>query len=163
MIIVCNNFFNSTWKSFLIRIPNLQISQNKSIIWKIHYVENIFFVAEVNEDQSLIVYGASLFYWTWKSKLQTLVLQNYQNFFQKKSAILKICHIENIFCIRSSWRWKLNYLWCFSFLQNIKIMSNSKVIGLFVYRISQNFRKNPVFLKSTILRVPHTFTRDMVA
>ena len=136
MIIVSDNFFDSTWKSFLIRIQNFQISQNKSVIWKIHYVENIFFVAEVHEDQSLIVYGASLFYWTWKSKLQTLVLQNYRNFFQKK-----FYHFENmpywkhIFCIRSSWRRKLNYLWCFSFLQNI-IMSNSKVIGLPVYRIS---------------------------
>ena len=99
MIIVSDNFFDSTWKSFLIRIQNFQISQNKSVIWKIHYVENIFFVAEVHEDQSLIVYGASLFYWTWKSKLQTLVLQNYRNFFQKKSAILKICHIENIFFV----------------------------------------------------------------
>ena len=81
----------------------------------------------------------------------------------------KIRHFENmpywkhIFCIRSSWRRKLNYLWCFSFLQNMKIMSNSKVIGLSVYRISQNFRKNPLFLKSAILRVPHIFRRDMVA
>ena len=103
MIIVSDNFFDSTWKSFLIRIQNFQISQNKSVIWKIHYVENIFFVAEVHEDQSLIVYGASLFYWTWKSKLQTLVLQNYRNSFQKKSAIYKkfakICHIESIFFV----------------------------------------------------------------
>ena len=76
MIIVCDNFLNITWKSFLIWIQNLQISQNKSVIWRIHYVENMFFVAKVHEDQSLIVYGASLFYWTRKSKLQTLVLQN---------------------------------------------------------------------------------------
>ena len=79
-----------------------QISES-SMHWK-H-----IFVAEVHEDQSLIVYGASLFYWTWKSKLQTLVLQNYRNFFRKK-----IHHFENmaywkhIFCIRSSWRRKLN-------------------------------------------------------
>ena len=97
MINVCDNFFNSTWKSFLIRIENLQISQNKSVIWKIHCVENISFVTEVHEYQSLIVYGASLFYWRWKSKLQTLVLHNYRDFFRKKSTILKICHIENIF------------------------------------------------------------------
>ena len=118
MIIVCGNFFNSTWKLFLIRIQNLQISQNKSVIWKIHYVENIIFVAEVHEDQSLTVYGASFFYWTWKSKLQTLELQNYQNFFQKKSAILKICHIDRT--------WK-------SFLIPK------------LYWISQNFRKNLPF------------------
>ena len=81
----------------------------------------------------------------------------------------KIRHFENMpywqytFCIRSScWR-KLNYLWRFSFLQNMKIMSNSKVIGWSVYQISQNFRKNPLILKSAILRVPHTFRRDMVA
>ena len=68
----------------------------------------------------------------------------------------KIHHFENM-----PWRRKLNNLWCFSFSQNMKIMSNSKVIGLSVHRISQNFRKNPLFLKSAILRVPHTFRRDM--
>ena len=69
MIIVSDNFFDSTWKSFLIRIQNFQISQNKSVIWKIHYVENIFFVAEVHEDESLIVYGASLFLLNMKIKV----------------------------------------------------------------------------------------------
>ena len=65
----------------------------------------------------------------------------------------KIHHFENmpywkhIFCIRSSWRRKLNNPWCFSFLQNMKIMSNSEVIGLSVHRISQNFRKNPLFFR----------------
>ena len=63
----------------------------------------------------------------------------------------KICHFENvpywkhIFCIRNSWRQKLNYLWQFSFLQNMKTMFNSKVIALSIYQISQNFRKNPLF------------------
>ena len=61
MIIARDNFFNSTWKSFLIGIQNLHISQNKSVIWKIRYVENIFFVAEVREDKSLIVYGVLFF------------------------------------------------------------------------------------------------------
>ena len=125
----------------------------------VHCTGNIFFVAEVYEDQSLIVYDASLFYWTWKSELQTLVIQNYQNFFFRENPP----YWKHIFCIRSSWKRKLNYLWCFSFLQNMKIKSNSKVIGLYVYRISQNFRKNVLFLKSAILRVPHTFRRDMVA
>ena len=92
-------------------------------------------------------------------------------------------HWKHIFCSRSLWRSKLNCLWCFSFLLNMKTkvtgISTSKLseffsgkihhfenmpwrrIGLSVHRISQNFRKNPLFLKSAILRVPHTFRRDM--
>ena len=92
---------------------------------------------------------------SWRSNLNCLIL------FRKIRQNMP--YWKHIFCIRSSWRRKLYYLWFFSLLQNIKIISNVEVIGLPVYWISQNFRKNPLFLKSAVLRVPHTFRRDMVA
>ena len=83
-----------------------QISES-SMHWK-H-----IFVAEVHEDQSLIVYGASLFYWTWISKLTYFKIDVI--FFRKNPPFWK-----HIFCIRSSWRRKLNYLWCFFFYRTWK-------------------------------------------